>query len=130
MNQNEIQQILSILDTIHDYGNTSRVKKVIEKKENIDEFNPAFIIDFLMLGYLHQYFRDIVGLSKSQHYLKQPRNCNVGEFVNSKSTNKIVNLICKEFYYPTYGDKIIRIVHLHFLVNIFQFLLFYYQFLI
>ncbi len=107
MNHNEIQQILSILDTIHDYGNTSRVKKVIEKKENIDEFNPAFIIDFLMLGYLHQYFRDIVGLSKSQHYLKQPRNCNVGEFVNSKSTNKIVNLICKEFYYPTYGDKII-----------------------
>jgi hypothetical protein len=60
MNKQNIQTILSILDTIHDYGDTGRVKTVISKKDDNQEFNPAFIIDFLMLGYVHNHFRDLL----------------------------------------------------------------------
>jgi DNA-binding transcriptional MerR regulator len=105
MNQNEIQKILSILDTVHDYGNTGRVNDVFKKKKMNTEFNPAFIIDFLILGYVHHYFKDIIGLSKSQHYLKDINNCNRTDYL--KSNTKIINLFCKNFYFPTYGDRII-----------------------
>jgi hypothetical protein len=117
MQLKELQQFLSLLDTVHDYGNTGRVKNVIKKKTdkgnvNAQDFNPAFIIDFLMLAYVHNHFRDLIGLSQDKHYLLSDKYCNDTKYVKSSNTNTnktdaIGNLICKEFYYPTYGDKVI-----------------------
>ena len=58
----DIQLFVSLMDTIHDYGNMGRVKKEIEKSNTNQAFNPALIIDFLMLAYMHKNFRDILDI--------------------------------------------------------------------
>jgi hypothetical protein len=103
----DIQRILTILDTIHDYGDTGRVKSVIGKKLDTQEFNPAFIIDFLMLGYVHNDFRQIMGLWENKHYLREKDDCNNTKYFNSGKFKPIVTKLCEDFYFPTYAEKII-----------------------
>jgi hypothetical protein len=104
----DIQLFLTLLDTIHDFGNTSRVSAVItpdksKNKKTPPEFNPAFIIDFLMLGYIHNRFQKLIGLDNNQNYIKIKNNCSKIKFV--KNSN-IARHICQQFYYPTYSDSI------------------------
>jgi hypothetical protein len=104
----DIQLFLTLLDTIHDFGNTSRVSAVItpdksKNKKTSTEFNPAFIIDFLMLGYIHNRFQKLIGLDNNQNYIRSIENCSKNKFV--KNSN-IAKHICKQFYYPTYSDSI------------------------
>ena len=90
----DIQLFVSLMDTIHDYGNMGRVKKEIEKSNTNQAFNPALIIDFLMLAYMHKNFRDILDIKTYDI------NCNT-------LNNPFNKLICNEFYKKTYVNKII-----------------------
>lgn len=113
---NKLQQFLSLMDTIHDYGNTSRTTKAIfsrndDPDNDIDDedevqtlsFNKAFLLDFLMLALLQQNFKDIIGLSTKQHYLINRKDCLSSKIFDALSAHEI----CYQFYYPTYEDNIV-----------------------
>jgi hypothetical protein len=122
------QIFLTLMDNIHDYGNTSRVDKVIKGKNDANEddesddeeedediinkksFSTSFLIDFLMLGYMHDEFRKLIGLSLKKNYIKEKSNCNEYVYVNSSNISKkdpLSKKICERFYFPTYADRII-----------------------
>ncbi len=122
MDDRKMQQFLTLMDSVHDYGNTARVQKVLSKQEtnndaidedhnadnasNLKSFNPAFLIDFLLLGYIHPYFKAILGLNVNQHYISKKANCsnNVKKYTFQDAFSK---QICEKFYYPTYGERIV-----------------------
>ncbi len=126
MNRNNFQLFLSLMDTIHDYGDTGRTKTNLLKKGSMDDeeneieetnvklkhisFNPAFIIDFLILGYVHNMFKEMLDLDKKQLYLKTSNNClkikkNNATNVLYEQKNVVKQKICQNFYFPTYGDR-------------------------
>jgi hypothetical protein len=134
MNETDFQLFLTLMDTCHDYGNTARADKVLSKildESNTTEetnatnvnntsnsnstskkaFNPAFLIDFLMLGYTHKYFRKILGLEEYQHYISKKSDCtSLTKYNESKTYIKnddISKKICQKFYYPTYAERVI-----------------------
>jgi len=110
----ELQQFLSLMDTIHDYGNITRTTKAISRKEETLEdddnevesisFNKAYLLDFLMLSLIQDKFRENIGLSTHQNYLRSRENCKRSEKVKS---SRIAQDICSKFYFPTYENKII-----------------------
>jgi len=112
----DLQHFLSLMDTIHDYGNTGRTAKSISRKQLLEgedddkydeiesfTFNKAFLVDFLMLALIQNNFKDTIGLSKKQNYLTSRNNC-ASDKVNS---TPIAQNICSRFYFPTYEGKIV-----------------------
>ncbi len=109
----DLQQFLSLMDTIHDYGNTTRTTKAILRKEDIDEddenevetvsFNKAYLLDFLMLSLVQGKFKDNIGLATQQNYLINRENCKSQKIKG----NRLSQNICSRFYFPTYENKII-----------------------
>lgn len=106
-------QFMALLDTIHDYGNVGRAESILNRhidlaEEGIEEGNTntqqelsgslnSILIDFVMLGYFHKYFRTIMNL-KDMYITKEEQCQNAdGSFVS----------MCKKFYFPTYADKLI-----------------------
>ena len=106
-----IQTFLTLLDTIHDYGNVSRATKVFQGKGDVEDkpkqeddgetnegdedtgtFNTAILIDFLMLGYMHNEFKRIIGIDLNQNYIVRPDDCDHITYKDpenaSKSTTK------------------------------------------
>ncbi len=122
MNEKTFQLFLSLMDTIHDYGDTGRTKMCLLKKSSMDEeegdvnpeeesiqlkhisFNPSFIIDFLILGYVHNMFREMLDLDKKQTYLKSKTNCSGIDNIYEQN-NVVKTKICENFYFPTYGER-------------------------
>ena len=113
-----LQLFLSLMDTIHDFGNVARVTKVFSGKE-IDEanesnetnantnnygFNAAYLLDFLMLSSVQNYFRKMIGLEEHQHYVAKIKDCSTKEFVDKHSISRN---ICMRFYFSTYAKKMI-----------------------
>jgi len=111
----ELQHFLSLMDTIHDYGNTGRTAKAITRKslgvdENDDEydddtftFNKAYLVDFLMLALIQNDFKDIIGLSKKHNYLVSRANCKSEKVIQQQ----IQQDICSRFYFPTFEGKVV-----------------------
>ena len=127
MYERDIQLFLTLMDTVHDYGNTNRVKTVLNKQgkqndaNNVNDadaepdpflstdnmsFNPAFLIDFLMLGYIHPFFKGILGLDEQQHYLKRKSNCR-DPTKNYVKNDDLTKTICEKFYFPTYAERVV-----------------------
>jgi hypothetical protein len=128
MSGKDVQLFLTLMDTVHDYGNTNRVKNVLNKRGQNDannanagagaveddallssdngSFNPAFLIDFLMLGYIHPFFKSILGLDARQHYLKRKKDC-ADPTKNFVRDDSISRTICEKFYFPTYAERVI-----------------------
>lgn len=116
-NNIDMQFFLSLMDSIHDFGNTGRISGVVSKKiknksndeddpESISsDFNPAFLLDFLMLSIIHDKFKDLIGLSEKQNYLTSRVDCDFEK--NFIKKNILSRDICLKFYYPTYSNKII-----------------------
>jgi hypothetical protein len=105
-------QFMSLLDTIHDYGNIGRAENVFNRnqenednaantnsnsQEDISTSLNSILVDFVMLGYFHKYFRTILNLNDI--YVTQEEKCN-------QANSSFVNM-CKKFYFPTYADKLI-----------------------
>jgi hypothetical protein len=103
---------MSLLDTIHDYGNIGRAENVFnrnqENENNVTNTNSnsqeeistslnSILVDFVMLGYFHKYFRKILNLKDI--YVTQEEKCN-------QANSSFINM-CKKFYFPTYADKLI-----------------------
>jgi hypothetical protein len=145
-NQKEVsfQKFLTLMDNIHDFGNTGRADKAlkgtyeedeidklddddVDKDMNEDDeeditigkaFNTSFLIDFLMLGYMHDEFKKLINIDFNQNYIKNKSNCINIPFKNSANPNNttkkyifksdsLPKTICQKFYFPTYANKII-----------------------
>lgn len=100
------QQFLSLMDTIHDFGDTGRTKDVILQK-NADagfaSFNNAVLLDFLMLSLVRDNFRDIIGLSLRHNYLTTKEDCST----NKVKDHYIAQYICRAFYWSAYEKKVV-----------------------
>lgn len=123
----QIMLFLSLMDTIHDFANTSRVEKAIKISENDDDEDDigiemgstAFLIDFLMLGLFQDRFRELIGLDRNKNYIKTKEDCSkiaYRSITNHSQTNSPISLyestnvtrrICEAFYLPTYAQRIL-----------------------
>jgi hypothetical protein len=128
----KMQLFLSIMDTVHDFSNKSRADKALKESletntknveiedEDISKLlgSTAFLIDFIMLGYFHDKFRKIIGLDKNKNYIENEYNCKSIPYINSATriqntsrktftSNSVTEEICKDFYLPTYGKRIL-----------------------
>lgn len=104
-NCNDQQQFLSLMDTIHDFGDTGRTAEVIMSKVDNENttFNNAVLLDFLMLAFIRDKFRNLIGLSKKQNYLQKKDDCSTDKVNN----NDIAQYMCETFYWPTYEKKVV-----------------------
>lgn len=120
MSEFQLQQFLALMDTIHDYGKTSRTTKPLypkkgktaepededdsnEEDNNGRMFNKAVFLDFLMLALLQKYFKENIGLTRNQHYLSKESDCLSGKTLDSA----LARDICLRFYYPTFENRIV-----------------------
>ena len=126
-----IQTFLTLMDTIHDYGDVSRAMGIFKRKgmEQIDgvglpeegegnnSFNTAVLIDFLMLGYMHDEFRHVIGTDLNQSYISKVRDCERIGYRNPNASNgssdavvyrsdPLARGICERFYVPTYVERV------------------------
>ncbi len=117
---NEMTMFLALMDTIHDFSNTSRMKNSNETDEITQSIgSTAFLIDFLMLGLFHDKFRSLIGLDINKSYIQKETNCESIPYTNPNTKEQNANLktfkpsktidemICKQFYLPTYAERIL-----------------------
>jgi hypothetical protein len=72
-------------------------------------YNPSNLIELLMLTFIHDGFRESLGLKEKQRYISNRSNCSNINFIKSNSSTNEVNSsaqkFCEDIYSETYPDN-------------------------
>jgi hypothetical protein len=87
------------------------VLRLLDTKQK--PYNPANILEMIMLTLLHNDFRDAMGLSSKQNYIKSISNCNNRDKLRLNSNgnvNATVKDFCEKIYAKTYdSDSLFKV---------------------